>query len=98
MINMEDETIKFSLIFYDEFQIPDYEIKYGITIYMLAKLVIIVFSIIIFNCTNKLPLFKNDLGEFNRHYKDGNNNDPYMSEGFFELEIRGGVIDRFLLN
>lgn len=98
MINMEDETIKFSLIFYDEFQIPDYEIKYGITIYMLAKLVIIVFSIIIFNCTNKLPLFKNDLGEFNRHYKDDNNNDPYMSEGFFEREIRGGVIDRFLLN
>ena len=93
----EEGKLKYELIFYEKFQIPDYEIKYGITVYMIAKIVIIVFSIIIFKCTNKLTfLFKNDLGEFNRNYKDKDYNEN-IEEECFNREIKGKELDKFLI-
>ena len=64
---------------------------------MIAKIVIIVFSIIIFQCTNKLTfLFKNDLGEFNRNYKDKDYNEN-IEEECFNREIKGKQLDKFLI-
>ena len=40
-----------------------YELKHGIGIFMLAKIVVIIFSIIVFKCG---CLLKNDMAEFNK--------------------------------
>ena len=56
--------------FYETTFIPDYTLKQGITIFMIAKMIIIVGSMIGSYFFSSWDLFKNDLGEFNR--SDGN--------------------------
>ena len=54
-------------MFFEEIEMPDYETKYGISIFMIAKLVIIIFSIIMFSCCEGfLGMFKSDLYNFNK--------------------------------
>ena len=50
--------------FYDTTFIPDYTFKQGITIFMIAKIILIVFSIIGSYCCYSWKIYKNDLGEF----------------------------------
>ena len=46
--------------------IPDYTIKYGISVFMIIKLVIIIVSMVFtFVVCNKISIFKNDLAEYN---------------------------------
>ena len=61
----------YKMIFFEEMQMPDYEIKYGISIFMIAKLVLIFFSIIMFSCSEGfLGIFKSDLYKFNKSLKE----------------------------
>ena len=61
------ENKKNEIIFYNEIEIPDYEIKAGLGVFMIAKLVIIVFSIFMFSCTEGVfNFFKSDLSKFNK--------------------------------
>ena len=50
--------------FYDTTFIPDYTLIRGITIFMIAKIVLIVVSIIGSYCCYSWKIYKNDLGEF----------------------------------
>ena len=50
--------------FYDTTFIPDYTLKQGITIFMIAKIILIVCSIIGSYCCYSWKIYKNDLGEF----------------------------------
>ena len=52
--------------FCDEIIVPDYVFKQGISIYMLIKIVIIIFSIIAHLNLNKKFVYKNDLAEYNK--------------------------------
>ena len=52
--------------FYETTFIPDYTLKQGITIFMIAKMIIIVGSMIGSYFFSSWDLFKNDLGEFNK--------------------------------
>ena len=45
--------------------IPDYTIKYGISVFMIIKVVIIIVSIIFVFVDSKISAFKNDLAELN---------------------------------
>ena len=46
--------------------IPDYTIKYGISVFMIIKLVIIIVSMVFtFVVCNKISMFKNDLAQYN---------------------------------
>ena len=45
--------------------IPDYTIKYGISVFMIIKVVIIIVSIIFSFVVSKISVFKNDLAEYN---------------------------------
>ena len=49
--------------FYDTTFIPDYTLKQGITIFMIAKIILIVCSIIGSYCCYSWKIYKNDLGE-----------------------------------
>ena len=51
--------------FYKETTIPDYKIVSGISVYMLAKIFVIIISAIGSLCFNKFYLFENDLAEYN---------------------------------
>ena len=54
-------------LFYDKVIIPDYELKYNISIYMIIKVVIIIVSMIFaFISCDKISDFKNDLAEYNQ--------------------------------
>ena len=54
-------------LFYDKVIIPDYDLKYNITVYMFIKVVIIIVSMIFaFISCNKISVFKNDLAEYNQ--------------------------------
>ena len=50
---------------YEEFNIPDYKIVGGLSVYMIAKIVVIIFSQIATLKLNNFFVFKNDLGEYN---------------------------------
>ena len=50
---------------YEEFNIPDYNIISGLSVYMIAKIVVIIFSQIATLKLNNFFVFKNDLGEYN---------------------------------
>ena len=52
--------------FYETTFIPDYTFKQGITIFMIAKMILIVGSMIGSYFFSSSELFQNDLGEFNR--------------------------------
>ena len=55
-------------IFYKEFVIPDYTIIYGISVYMIAKIIVIAISILTSLVLSKqLFLFGGDLGEYDLH-------------------------------
>ena len=61
------ENYEKEIIFYNEIEIPDYEITAGIGVFMIAKLVIIFFSIFMFSCTEGVfSFFKSDLTKFNK--------------------------------
>jgi hypothetical protein len=61
------ENNKKEIIFYNEIEIPDYEITAGLGVFMIAKLVIIFFSIFMFSCTEGVfNFFKSDLSKFNK--------------------------------
>ena len=61
------ENEKNEIIFYNEIEIPDYEITPGLGVFMIAKLVIIIFSIFMFSCTEGVfNFFKSDLSKFNK--------------------------------
>lgn len=65
----------YKMIFFEEIEMPDYEIKYGISIFMIAKLVLILFSIIMFRCSEGfLGMFKSDLYKFNNVFMKKINN------------------------
>jgi len=53
--------------FYDTIFIPDYTLIRGVTIFMIAKIVLIVSSIIGSYCCYSWKIYKNDLGEFDRN-------------------------------
>ena len=55
------------ILFYKEIEIPDYEIAAGVGVFMIAKLVIIFFSIFMFSCTEGVfSFFKSDVTKFNK--------------------------------
>jgi hypothetical protein len=55
------------VIFYNEIEIPDYKIAASVRVFMIAKLVIIIFSIFMFSCTEGIfGFFKSDLSKFNK--------------------------------
>ena len=63
------------LIFYEQNFFPDYELKHGISLYMIAKLVVTLFSIILFKYFGGISiLLNNDLAEFNKNINDNNYN------------------------
>ena len=52
------------ILFYENIYIPDYELTHGVGLFMIAKLVVVFFSIAIFRCCggiNKISFYKNDL-------------------------------------
>ena len=51
--------------FYGQIIVPDYEIKHGISVYMILKIVIIISSIIASLYFSKYFVFKNDFSEYN---------------------------------
>ena len=51
-------------IFYEEIIIPDYSIKWGISVYMIVKIIIIVLSIIATLKFSSVFAFQNDLAEY----------------------------------
>lgn len=86
-----------NFIFSQRITIPDYEIKYGISVYMIAKLVIIILAMIIFKNFDKVFFFyKNDLGKFNQDYK---NEDYYYiyKDGFEKFQKEFPEVDNFLM-
>ena len=69
--SFKDEDSK--MIFFNEIEMPDYEIKYGISIFMIAKLALLLFSIMVFSCCESLfGFFKSDLFNFNKSLKQYN--------------------------
>ena len=80
-------------IFYDKIYIPDYELKHGVGIFMLAKVVVILFSIIFFKCG---CLLKNDMAEFNKNIGDSNYN-AYEDQMKFNYEIQNDQIYQLLI-
>ena len=86
-------SLKQNLIFYETIYIPDYEIKYGIGIYMIAKVVVILFSIIFFKCG---CLLQNDLAEYNKNIGDNNYN-VYEDQMKFNAEIQNDQIYQLLI-
>jgi hypothetical protein len=61
---MDRKNILGKPIFYQEIIIPDYTIKYGISVFMIVKLLIIIISIIGTFCFYENSFFKNDLSEY----------------------------------
>ena len=49
---------------YEQFNIPDYKLIGGLSVYMIAKIVVIIFSQIATLLLNNFFVFKNDLGEY----------------------------------
>ena len=84
--------MKLDLIFYEQIYIPDYELKHGIGIFMLAKIVVIIFAIIFFKCG---CLLKNDMAEFNKNIGDDYN--PYEDQMKFNSEIQNNQIYLLLI-
>ena len=77
--------------FYDEIIIPDYVFKQGISIYMLIKIIIIIFSIIAHLKLGDKFVYKNDLAEFNNL---GDSSDYDAEQKFQEkLSSKNGVIN-----
>ena len=81
-------------IFYERIYIPDYELKHGVGIFMLAKIVVIIFSIIVFKCG---CLLKNDMAEFNKHIGDSNYS-AYEDQMKFNYEMQNEPIYQLLIN
>jgi len=81
-------------IFYDTTFIPDYTFKRGITIFMIAKIIFIVFSIIGSYCCYSWNIYENDLGEFdsNGDYSRYDNQDE-----FNKIYIEKGQVIKVLL-
>ena len=50
--------------FSKKFSIPDFNLKNGVTAFMIGKIIIIIISIIANLCCNKTFIFKNDLAEY----------------------------------
>ena len=85
-------SLKHEFIFYETIYMPDYELKHGIGIFMLAKIVVIIFSIIVFKCG---CLLKNDMAEFNKTI--GDNYDPYQDKMKFNYEIQNNPVYLLLI-
>ena len=84
---------KDNFIFYEKIYIPDYELKHGVGIFMLSKIVVILFSIIVFKCG---CLLKNDMAEFNKNIGDSNYN-AYEDQMKFNYEIQNEPIYQLLI-
>ena len=89
--------------FYETTFIPDYTLKQGITIFMIAKIIVIVSSIFgsyYFSSCDKnckkckiLNIYQNDLGEFDK--SDNNSNDAYQFE-LNRLYVEKGLVVSYL--
>ena len=83
--------------YYEKIIIPDYQLKFGISIFMILKLIVIISSII---CTLKFDkivfLFKNDLAKFNRDFIKPNFDDKKDKEDFEKFLKENKKIDQFL--
>ena len=85
-----------NFIFSQRIKIPDYEIKYGISVYMLAKLVVIIIAMIIFKNFDKVFVFyKNDLGKYNQDYKSEDYN--IYKDAFEKCQKAFPEVDNFLM-
>ena len=85
-------------IFYENIYIPDYKLVHGVGLFMIAKLAVVFFSILIFRCCggiNKISFFKNDLADFNTKINDENYN-PYADEQDFNNLIQNNKIYQIL--
>ena len=81
------------IIFYKSIYIPDYKIKHGFGVFMLAKIVVSFFSYIFFKCG---CLLKNDLAEFDKNLRDESYN-SYADEMKFNTEIYNNKIYQLLV-
>ena len=81
-----------NFIFYEKIYIPDYELKHGVGIFMLAKIVVTLFSIIVFKCG---CLLKNDMAEFNKHIGDDYN--AYEDQMKFNYEMQNEPVYQLLI-
>ena len=85
-----------NFIFSQRIKIPDYEIKYGISVYMLAKLVVIIIAMIIFKKFDKIFVFyKNDLGKYNQDHKSEDYN--IYKDAFEKCQKAFPEVDNFLM-
>lgn len=82
--------------FYEKIIIPDYEIKHGISLYMITKLILIIVSIILNLILNEVSLFKNDLAEFNLKYTRNNFDDTKLENDFDIFLKQNNKINKFL--
>ncbi len=81
---------KSDMLFYEEVAIPDYKFEFGVTLFMIVKLLVIIASIIIYyNGFFVGWIFKNDLGEFkNEKIEDDENKyKTYTLEIYKEIII-----------
>ena len=70
--------------FYGKIIIPDYTIKFGISIYMLLKVVVIIGTIFASLYFSDFFMFKNDLGKFNLNQDDCKYDDKNEITAIFE--------------
>ena len=87
------------ILFYENIYIPDYELTHGVGLFMVAKLVVVFFSIAIFRCCggiNKIGFFKNDLADFNTKIYDENYNSD-LDEQNFNMYIQNNRVYQVLV-
>ena len=87
------------ILFYENIYIPDYKLVHGVGVFMIAKMVVVFVSIIIFRCfggISKISFFKNDLGDFNNKINEDNYN-TYLDEQNFNLFIQNNKIYQVLI-
>ena len=73
--------------FYGEIIIPDYTIKYGISVFMIIKIIIIIATIIISLFFSNFFVFKNDLADFNLSGDESIYDNEKELKTFLEKEI-----------
>ena len=91
-------TTNAPIIFYENIHIPDYQLVNGIGLFMIAKLVVVFFSIAIFRCfggISKISFFKNDLADFNKKIYDDSYN-IYLDEQDFNYFIQNNKVYQIL--
>jgi hypothetical protein len=79
--------------FYETTFIPDFTLKQGITIFMIAKIILIVGSMIGSQFFSSFSIFQNDLGEFN---KSGNGSIYDNDYELFRINQEKGQVVSFL--